>query len=756
MLLARGTKVEAKVVRIFASGIVVELEDGRRGLIRSRELSWGRGSDSIAANLAVGDEILAVVLEGDEATAAVELSLKQVSGDPWQKVRDGCYHQDSTHMGEVVNLEHYGAFVELEPGVTGLVHRSEIPGGTERDVSDLLWIGDQVEVKIVNIDLQRRRIGLSIVQRLRDRHNTPSIGPRGAAASERHWQFVTGDDEFDDVKLPAVSGLKLARRIRRVFVVDDDAEFATDFASWLSRLGYVVSVAVTGQEALSNRSDYQLLFLDVDLPDTDGTQLVQSFLEQNPKLAIVLITGREWLMEDVQLPKGVTVSEILLKPLEYSEVLKVLSAAERGELAPIAPSISTRQRHTPDLLNEMLKDLGPTQDLAVILSKTLHHLRGEVGAGMAILFAYDTLTQQVELRAFDGFQVTERDQEIVQRLRFSVVRDVAVQGEQLIEGAATSSRRFDTLLVLQSFESCIGVPFSVTGSNERYALFLLDPDLDRFKVEHFSTLCATAQAMSGLIHQSRMQSQLSQAQTYILVGELSSSLMHEIRNKLNRIEQQARLLELDNQQLLEGSPTVSAAVISNTLERRVNRVLETNAQLRELTLHYLGLMGHDDPEEVDVNTIVLQAVRQISAALVEAKIKVDLDLEPRLPKTYAIEPRLRQVFLNVLLNALQLMENQPGSGGFLRVKSSYDIVDRKNPIKVRITDEGPGLHRKLWEWAFQMGTSTRKGGTGLGLFVSRGLMQSMGGALDIEKSYMFVGSTFVISLPMMMQEATNA
>ena len=72
----------------------------------------------------------------------MELSRKRALSDPWRKVREGHYREGQIVRGEVVNSVHFGAFVEIEPGIEGLIHKSAIPGGEDGHVEDLLWLGD--------------------------------------------------------------------------------------------------------------------------------------------------------------------------------------------------------------------------------------------------------------------------------------------------------------------------------------------------------------------------------------------------------------------------------------------------------------------------------------------------------------------------------------------------------------------------------------------------------------------------------------
>jgi signal transduction histidine kinase len=105
---------------------------------------------------------------------------------------------------------------------------------------------------------------------------------------------------------------------------------------------------------------------------------------------------------------------------------------------------------------------------------------------------------------------------------------------------------------------------------------------------------------------------------------------------------------------------------------------------------------------------------------------------------------LRQVFLNLLLNAIQQMAAIRRHGS-IDVEIAYETGQEM--IQVRIRDDGPGIHSTLWERIFDFGFTTRKGGAGLGLTISREIVSKLRGTLSVEESHMLWGTTFLLELP---------
>ena len=160
--LKEGQLIQGMVKNITDYGAFIDL-GGIDGLLHITDMSWGRvGHPSEMFN--VGDRVEVSVLKYDRETGRISLGLKQKSADPWTNVA-GKYPIGTRVKGRVVSLTDYGAFVELEPGVEGLVHVSEMSWTHEvRHPSRVVAIGDQVEAAVLNVDPASRKISLGMKQ----------------------------------------------------------------------------------------------------------------------------------------------------------------------------------------------------------------------------------------------------------------------------------------------------------------------------------------------------------------------------------------------------------------------------------------------------------------------------------------------------------------------------------------------------------------------------------------------------------------
>jgi ribosomal protein S1 len=154
-----GAVVQGEVKRITSFGVFIDL-GGIDGMAHISELTWGRINKPQEV-VKIGDVVEVKVISIDKETEKISLSIKQLKGDPWTTFMDH-YTIGGIFESKVVNLTDFGAFVELEPGVEGLVHVSQIARKRVEKPSDELKVGEKRLVKLLDVDLENRRIKLSM------------------------------------------------------------------------------------------------------------------------------------------------------------------------------------------------------------------------------------------------------------------------------------------------------------------------------------------------------------------------------------------------------------------------------------------------------------------------------------------------------------------------------------------------------------------------------------------------------------------
>ncbi|MDP8241282.1 MAG: 30S ribosomal protein S1 [Candidatus Hatepunaea meridiana] len=159
-----NAKVKGKVVSLVKYGAFVELEEGVEGLIHISEMSWTQHIKHPSQIVSVGDEVDIVVLSIERENRKISLGIKQCEADPWERLED-TYKRGSKHQGTVRDLVPFGAFVELEENIDGLIHISDLSWIRKvRHPGEIVKKGEGIEVVVLNFDRNERRIALGLKQ----------------------------------------------------------------------------------------------------------------------------------------------------------------------------------------------------------------------------------------------------------------------------------------------------------------------------------------------------------------------------------------------------------------------------------------------------------------------------------------------------------------------------------------------------------------------------------------------------------------
>jgi len=248
-----GARVKGRVVSITNYGAFIELEKGVEGLVHISEMSWTRNVRHPSKLVAIGDEIEAVVLKVDPDDEKISLGMKQIEEDPWLALPVK-YPTGTSLQGVVRNLTSFGAFVEIEPGIDGLVHVSDM-SWTKRveHPSEIVQKGEEVEVMVLDVDAENKRISLGLKQLQDD--PWPTISER----------FTVGMEVEGTVVRVADGGV--------YFDLGDDIEgFMPGHAAGVSddntleeyyRAGESVKLTITESDAANRRISLQV----VELPE---------------------------------------------------------------------------------------------------------------------------------------------------------------------------------------------------------------------------------------------------------------------------------------------------------------------------------------------------------------------------------------------------------------------------------------------------------------------------------------------------------
>ena len=226
-----GSRVRGKVVSITNYGAFIELEKGVEGLVHISEMSWTRNIRHPSKLVTIGDEIEAVVLKVDMQDEKISLGMKQIKEDPWLAL-PAKYPTGTQLAGVVRNLTSFGAFVEIESGIDGLVHVSDL-SWTRRveHPSEVIQKGDEVQVLVLDVDAEAKRISLGIKQLSDDpwpeisERFSAGVEPTGSVARVQEKGVVVDlDDDIEGFVPTSHSGVEEEEKLPEYFRAGEPLE----------------------------------------------------------------------------------------------------------------------------------------------------------------------------------------------------------------------------------------------------------------------------------------------------------------------------------------------------------------------------------------------------------------------------------------------------------------------------------------------------------------------------------------------------
>ncbi|MHC4362852.1 MAG: S1 RNA-binding domain-containing protein, partial [Planctomycetota bacterium] len=204
-----GTVINTSVRSMTNFGVFVEIEPGIDGMVHISDLSWTKKYNHPSEMLQKGEEVKCVVLDVNEEKRRISLGIKQMTEDPWIRAIPEKYIPGQIIKGTITKLTNFGAFVELEPNLEGLLHISELADHKIDKPQDVVKLGEEVEVKILRIDSESRKIGLSL---RRARWAAEEQAAEAQAGEASKSQEPTGEPEKDSDK-PTESGEQAAEAV---------------------------------------------------------------------------------------------------------------------------------------------------------------------------------------------------------------------------------------------------------------------------------------------------------------------------------------------------------------------------------------------------------------------------------------------------------------------------------------------------------------------------------------------------------------
>ncbi|MBE2234260.1 MAG: response regulator [Anaerolinea sp.] len=731
----------ARVLRSTPAGLVVALPDGREGLVREREMGWDTEARvGWTKRYTSGMTVQVFPLEKGRKRRP-ELSIRLAQTNSWLEIRKR-YPAGSLVEGVVTGAMAYGVFIELEQGISGLMHTSRFPASARGAPGEIFWPGDRVIVTIDRVDVERKRIALSMenlaAQRWRD---APSSGSPATP--------VADEPPIGDAGVAHTLDRLIDSPRKSLLVVEDDETQRKSVADWLRFAGQTVEITDSAETALAivASRQFNIVLMDVGLPGMSGIEAAHRIKEQWPEVGCALMTDwgraerRAAELQTLRI-KGVA---LLIKPLLPEDLLGILldeTPLQPPTPSPLAPVSVSRS---------LLERLQPSDETSGRggLDSILQRLQASTRADKIVLFEMDVEGRRITALAQKGGSFLRAH--AIPGLIYSPVRDVAEDGKIVLARNAqqTAERRFAHLRPLLDFEACLGVPAPARLHNS-YALFLFFADASCLTDSVSVQAEGAAAAIGAWLERQQMQKQVADFNRIAVLGQLGRALVHEISGRLNPVNLTLQRLQAGCDRVEQCATTSPESVIEEA--RRAREEMQTLRKqvetLAKTTRSFSRMTRQGQQEIVVLDEIIEEALDILRDTAAAAHVTIVLQPAPRVFFTRIQVTHLQQVMVNVLQNAIQQIHlARPKTGGRIEIRLEQTHHDDKPVVRMCVEDDGSGIHRRLWQRIFEMDYTTRSDGSGLGLYLSRNLIEAEGGRLFVAASHMFWGSTFVIEVP---------
>lgn len=728
--------MEVTITKVNSGGFTVDMGRGREGFVPRGEITWSRATQSPHKLYSIGQVVQVVPLnEGANGRRAI-LSIKATQADPWEQAQHS-YNIGQDVLAIVTSVLATGIFVEWGKGIAGWIPKQEI-GPDIKDANPdskgdgiaAIGLGDALRVRITAVQFDKGHFTCSNRLAIHAAALSGNVALSDEDTSKLGAQVVLGSTQ------PYSTGPL------SILLIDDDDVFGAStkraFELAEHRLEFT-SDPDAGIELAIN-GNYDIVVIDLIMPRKRGTEVYRAIHKRKPELALAIFTGESTIAHS-ELSDLASAPLVLHKPFEIADIEAACFDAftsesrivPRGE--PLTGLAAPLQADEPASFDT---ELFVKQEVSKIAASVPHTIHG--------MFRWDDSEKKLHYLAGVGFKYMARDKTQLEReLYFSPIRNVAEDKDDLsIESAAATREGFRRWAIhlftyTDYFESCFATPMVVNGG-VAYVVFFAHA------LPRMYTPAVKDRIKSGI---AMITAELSRRWSYeqsvkmerlALRGELAASLAHEIRNRLHIIRMNLRSMKKLGPKAAHLLRQTSITVPKELDD--LNEIIEESQSAAEDIDNVVTAFSEDIGARAqgpfDLSKTLQTVLTRVRPLSQREHVVMSLDVPD---KCIANGPsaRLGQVFENLIINAIRHTAPIRKSKSQVRIKAG-SLADAES-FFVEVSDNGEGIHARNFERIFDMGFSTRAGGSGVGLALCKETMRALGGRTFVKRSILFEGTT---------------
>ncbi|MDJ0720709.1 MAG: response regulator [Desulfobacterales bacterium] len=499
-----------------------------------------------------------------------------------------------------------------------------------------------------------------------------------------------------------------------ILIIDDDPDILDLLDSILAADDYGICRAANGEEALAcfGSQSVDLVITDLNMPGMGGLEVLSAVKRQDADMEVIVLTGNATVENAVQALRENGAFDYLTKPLDNIEdlLISVARAIERRNL--------TLQNRS--LIKGLKNEVEERKRIEQQLLRSKTNLQSVFdGIPEPLIMLDRNMTVKVLNKAAKEYSRVARFQDVLGQACYTVFADREApcdncRLEEAILGNAPVTFERQGLKDSRRIEELVIYPMQYNGAGERNVILRI----------------------RDITEQREIERQLIRADRLSSLGQLSGGIAHEIRNPLASINLFTDIL-CDPQKYTR---TPEEADLFEEIQENISRIDEIIKRVLDF-----AKPAATSSDAVDLNHLIQESVKFWTPQLRKCNIRLDLNLQDRLPSVQGDVIGLQQVIHNLVLNAIEAL----GEGGEIRIGTSRhrdSAGQGDTTVVMKISDTGPGIQSDHQEDIFNPFFTTKATGTGLGLSISHQIVKRQSGTFSFENNP-HAGATFTIELP---------
>ena len=735
----KGEIITVTIEKVDHYGGYVDLKGGIVGFIPIKELSWSRSILDAHDRITKNEIIDVMILDYYDNNSNVLLSLKRTKKDPWYDFIERHEIGDIV-VGEVLSILDDAAYVELENQIDGIIPLSLVWIKVER-MEEALLVKDRVVSSIIGFDHLHHHVTLSITALFEKEFTTSKQSV--VRLEDLHSDFFTKLRFSIEKQTSRKAELttKAKSKIKKILIVDPDLRTRKSLRLLLESICNIFIQdysSISEAIPLLNTEVVDLVFIDVNVKKI--SEISQLFYETQINYNVPLIiqidpTERE--LADKILKKDGIKYTFLCKPWTYDILIELLNNIEN----PNFSNVNTLNYNETNSLFEKISDSDQKNDKQLLIKNILSSIRSFTSADLAVIFKLHLKTFESHVFEYVGNmkQLTDKENYL---LRYSPVKDVIYNDVEIFD-FDVSGRKYLHLQPIGKYQSIFGKKVDIM-SEWGYGLFIFGKLPNQFShasIEYFKN---SLLILGTFIERQLLEEMYKSKHSLIIAGQLSSMLIHELNHEQQLLFHCFEILKNDSIALNSKRIEADDNFLSR-FQKVTNTLISAQNNISNINDLFLSLVKSNKTEIIEVNEYIrtlIQTIRELAR-----KENIDITFKKKeLLKVSLNTNYLNQILINQLINSIEQISLIRSDSGRIDLDFEYDAT-KEYPLQIRISDNGPGIHEIYKDKIFDIFFTTKKGGSGLGLFISKSLVNSMNGQIIVEKTIRFGGTSFLIQIP---------